>query len=155
MSILTRILVALCCVFFTACESTDQGAFPRLLIESRMGNMRDLKTVTIQSDYGDLEIPVSDVPVLTEYDFSRADIAQVDLGKVLALTLSQRGKLRMFQATAGNMGNQLVLTVGGKPVGARRIDGPMQEGVFFIFVALPDSELPALVEDINEALQQL
>ncbi|MEM9026603.1 MAG: hypothetical protein AAGB06_06675, partial [Verrucomicrobiota bacterium] len=148
------LLGALSWVLF-GCQSTDTSGLPRVYLESRMGNMRDLETVEIKSSQGSVEIPVAKAPILVETDIARVDLVQVELGKALAFTLRTRGQLRLLQGSAGNLGSRMVVTVGGEPIGVRRIDRPIQNGILYVFAMVPDSELPALVERINEALKSL
>ncbi|MGB0372272.1 MAG: hypothetical protein ACPGN3_13145 [Opitutales bacterium] len=142
-------------LFMIGCGSTDSSSLPRVYIESRMGNMRDLENLEVKTDQGNISIPVATSPILVETDIARVDMVQVELGKALAFTLKKRGQLRLMQTTGSNLGGRLVVSVGGEPIGVRRIDGPINNGVLYVFAMVPDSELPELVSRINEALKAL
>ena len=143
-------------LFFAGCEtSKGENDVPRVFLESRLGNMSDLEEMVVETEIGEIVVPVSKMPILSEVDVARVDLVQVELGKALAFTLRKRGELRLMQASSGNMGGRLVITIGGEPIGIRRIDGPINDGVLFAFVNTPDDELPELVNRINDSLKSL
>jgi hypothetical protein len=51
--------------------------------------------------------------------------------------------------TGSHQGRRLVLTLNGDARGARRIDGPIADGVLYIFVEVPDEELAALAAELK------
>jgi len=54
-----------------------------------------------------------------------------------------------------SMGGRIVLTVNGNAIGARRIDGAIQDGNLYTFVEVDDEELGQLVLDIKKSLVHL
>ena len=44
-----------------------------------------------------------------------------------------------------------MLTVNGDTLGARRLDGVITNGVIYVFVEVPESELPALVNNLKKS----
>lgn len=145
---------ALSLILFSGCETSKGGGdTPRVFLESRLGNMSDLEELVVQTEIGEIAVPVSKTPIISEVDVARVDLVQVELGKALAFTLRKRGQLRLMQASSGNLGGRLVITIGGEPIGIRRIDGPINDGVLFAFVNTPDEELPDLVTRINDSLK--
>jgi hypothetical protein len=50
-----------------------------------------------------------------------------------------------------HQGRRLVLLVNGEPLGARRIDGAITNGVVYIFVEMPELELPMFVENLKKS----
>ena len=89
-------------------------------------------------------------PVLTEGDIVAVELAQVDLGKCLMFQLTAAAARDFYRLSASNQGRRLVLQLNGSPVGARRIDGPVADGVVFVFVELPDASLPKVVDDLKK-----
>ena len=128
---------------------------PRVFVESRLGNMSDLEEMVVRTQSGEIRVPVAKSPILTERDVARVDLVKVELGMALAFKLRNRGQLRLMQASSGNLGGRLVITVGGEPIAIRRVDGPITDGVLFAFVNAPDEELPELVTRINDSLKSL
>jgi len=103
-----------------------------------------------------LVLPVSGVvirvaphPVISEFDIVEAAVAEVDLGRCLALRLTGEAARDLYRMSVSQMGKRLVLLVNGRALGARGLDGAIEGGVLFVFVELPDAELHELVREIN------
>jgi len=94
-------------------------------------------------------IRVSPKPVISEYDIVEAAVAEVDLGRCLALRLTGEAARDLYRMSVSQMGRRLVLLVNGRALGARVLDGAIEGGVLFVFVEVPDAELHALVLEIN------
>ena len=103
-----------------------------------------------------VRLPVSGVgitvgakPVFTEYDLVGAEVAHVDLGSCLMLQLTPAAARDLYRLSGSSLGRRLVLFLNDAPLGARRIDQAMPDGVILAFVETPDAELPALVARLN------
>lgn len=96
-----------------------------------------------------VRIAINPQPAITEGDFADIALAQVDLGKCLAFRVTAAAMRDLYRLTGANQGRRLVLMVNDDPIGARRIDGPIEDGVLFVFVELPDEALPKLVADLQ------
>jgi hypothetical protein len=89
-------------------------------------------------------------PVITEGDIVKVDLVQVDLGKCLLFHLTPAGVRDFYRLSVTHQGRRLALQLDGVVVGARRIDGPITNGMIFVFVELPDEALPVLVENLRK-----
>jgi hypothetical protein len=89
-------------------------------------------------------------PVFTEGDIVNVEIVQVDLGKCLMFQLTPSALRDLYRLSGAHQGRRLVLQIDNMSVGARRIDGPITNGVIFVFVELPDAELPTLVDNLKK-----
>jgi len=114
--------------------------------------------IETEADRGALVItlPVSGVrvhtapkPVITEFDLKSVSEARVDLGHCVVFHLAPAAARDLYRLTATNIGRRLVLLVNGEPIGARVIDGPVEAGLLFMFVEVPDANLADLVADLN------
>jgi hypothetical protein len=94
-------------------------------------------------------IRVAPKPVITEFDITSVAEAQVDLGRCVLFRLSNSAARDLYRLTATNIGQRLVLVLNGQPVGARVVDRPIEGGMLFIFLELPDETLGQLVDDLN------
>lgn len=101
-------------------------------------------------------LPVSGVklrvlpkPVVTEFDIVSVAEAQVDMGRCALFRFSAAAGRDLYRLTATNLGRRLVLVINGQPVGARVIDRPLENGLLFIFLEVPDNTLARTVEDLN------
>lgn len=107
-------------------------------------------TVVVLPQSG-VNITVNAKPVFTEGDFTNVQLAQVDLGKCLLFELTPTARRDFYRLSGSYQGRRLVLTINDDAIGARRIDGAIENGVIFIFVEKPEAELPALVENLRKS----
>lgn len=96
-------------------------------------------------------LTVNAKPVLTEGDILDVELVQVDLGKCLAFQLTPTAARDFYRLTGSHQGRRLALVVNDEPLGARRIDGAIGDGVVFVFVELADEALPKLVENLKKS----
>lgn len=94
-------------------------------------------------------IRVNSKAILTEYDFLNVEVADLELGRCLQFTLTHQASRAFYQTSATNQGMRLVLLVNGKPLGLRRIERPVSNGVIYVFVEIPDAELPELAKNLR------
>jgi hypothetical protein len=139
------------------CASTTPRDYtvlrPRFFLEA--GSSSD-GTVVVLPKSG-VNVTVNSKPVLTEGDIINVELAQVDLGKCLVFELTPTARRDFYRLSGSHQGRRLVLTVNDNALGARRIDGVIENGVVFIFVETNDEALPELVRNLKKssvALQQ-
>lgn len=132
-----------------ACQSANkkaaEGPWARFYIESNsagaVGTVLPLSEVSLQ---------IAPKPVLTEFDITNVELAQVDLGRCLLFQFSGSASRDLYRMSAAHQGRRLVLTIDGAPIGARRIDAPIADGNLLIFVEVPDSALPELQSKLKK-----
>ncbi|HEY1107189.1 MAG TPA: hypothetical protein VGE76_01110 [Opitutaceae bacterium] len=95
-------------------------------------------------------VPVTPKPVFNEGDIVGVELVQVELGKALMFQLNGSAARDLYRLTGSHQGRRLVLSLNDVALGARRIDGAIPDGVIFIFVEVPDEELPKLVENLKK-----
>ena len=140
----------LCTLVLVACATTGAGekftpTLARVFLESADG--AGMEMVLPQSG---VHLIVNVQPVLTEGDIANVEVAQVDLGKCLMFQLTPSAARDFYRLSGSHQGRRLLLVVNGTPIGGRRVDGPITDGVVFVFAELPDSALPKLVEDLKK-----
>lgn len=131
-----------------ACNTTKVGfdyetRVARFVLESE--NQGSIVALPISG----VRIQVNPKAILTEYDIEAVDVAELELGACLQFTLSHRASRDFYQKSATNLGKRLVLLVNGKAVGLQRLERPIGNGVIYIFVEIPDSELPELAKNLR------
>jgi hypothetical protein len=94
-------------------------------------------------------------PVLTETDITAVELVQVELGKCLGFQLSPTAARDFYRMSVVAQGRRLVVSINDTPLGARRIDGPIADGVVFVFVELADEILPELVTNLKATIVDL
>ena len=92
---------------------------------------------------------------LSILDLVRVTEAKVDLGPCLLFQLTPAATRDIYRLSARNINRRLVLVLNGDPVGVRVIDRPVEAGMLFIFLEVPNAALPKLVVDLNRTCKRL
>lgn len=119
----------------------------RFFLESAEG----AEAATVVLPQSGVRVPVNGKPVVTEGDIVNVELVQVDLGQCLLFQLAPSAVRDFYRLTGSHQGRRLVLTLDDRPVGARRIDGAVEDGALFVFVEIPDAQLPALVQNLKKS----
>ena len=98
-----------------------------------------------------VRMTVNPKPVITEGDIINVELVQVDLGKCLLVQLSPSASRDFYRLSVTHQGRRLVFLVNGDPLGARRIDGVITNGVVYVFIEIPEPEMPAFVENLKKS----
>ncbi|MFP4203861.1 MAG: hypothetical protein ACLFS4_05965 [Opitutales bacterium] len=128
---------------------------PRLMVETRGADAPGSRQVELTLPISGTSIMVRNEPVIHEFQITDIELVKVDMGKALLIKVSDLGARALYRQTVANMGKRMVLTVNGTPVGARRIEAPIKNGIYYTFVEVPDSELDDLVIDLKKTLEEL
>lgn len=126
-------------------ERAARPAVARFFLEAA-----DNRSTSVTLPRSGVTIAVNAQPVITEGDIADVALAQVDLGRCLMFKVTSPAMRDLYRLTGAHQGRRLVLTLNDQPIGARRIDGPISDGVLFIFVEWPDEALPRLVADLKQ-----
>jgi hypothetical protein len=94
-------------------------------------------------------------PVVTEFDIIEVVEAEVDLGRCALFRLSVPAGRDLYRLTAANISRRLVLVINGQAIGVRVIDRPIEGGMLFIFMEVPDAALSQLVADLNYTTRKI
>jgi preprotein translocase subunit SecD len=98
-----------------------------------------------------VRLGVNSKPVITEGDIVDVELVQVELGRALMFKLTPTAARDFYRLSGTHQGRRLVLVVDGDPLGARRIDGAIGDGIVYVFAEMPESALPALVENLKKS----
>ena len=128
---------------------------PRLMIESRSMNYGGSRDTSLTLPVSGTTILVESEPIVNEFDIINVDLVKVDMGLALALDLTDTGRRELYRRSVTNIGNRIVLTSNGKPIGARVLDGAITDGRLYTFVEIPDDELGQFVLDLKESIAEL
>lgn len=108
------------------------------------------RTVEVALPVSETKIRVLARPVISEFDIVNVELAQVELGLCLMFQMTPGAARDLYRLSASNQGRRLVLFLNDEPAGARVIERPIEGGVLYTFVELPDAELPALVQSLKQ-----
>ncbi len=131
-----------------SCKTTGVGfeyerAVARFVLESE--NRGSIVTMPVS----EVRIQVDPTAVLTEFDLESVAVAEVELGQCLQFRLTHQASRTFYQASANNQGRRMVLIVNGQPLGLQRIERPVSDGIFYVFVEIPDADLPELARNLR------
>lgn len=128
---------------------------PRLMVETRGVQYGSLGGQVVQLPVSGTRIALQKEPLVSEFNIVNVELVEVDMGLALLIQTNERGARALYRGTVSNMGGRIVLTVNGNAIGARRVDGAIQNGNFYTFVEVDDEELGQLVLDMKKTIQQL
>jgi hypothetical protein len=111
----------------------------------------DARSSPVVLPHSGVRVAVGVQPVLSENDLANVELVRVELGQCLMFKVTPSATRDLYRLTAANQGRRLVLTVNGEPLGARRIDGPLTDGVVFVFAEVEDADLPRLVQNLKRS----
>jgi len=108
------------------------------------------RTIEVVLPVSETKIRILARPVISEFDIVNVELARVELGLCLMFQLTPGAARDLYRLSASNQGRRLVLFLNDRPSGARLIEQPVEGGVLYTFVELPDAELPALVQGLKQ-----
>ena len=136
-------------------EKLENLSVPRLMVETRGVNYGPSTGETVTLPVSRTTISLQADPVVNDFDIQNVEMVKVDMGVALLVQTGGQGARDLYRASVSNMGSRIVFTVNGNAIGARRIDGAIQDGNFYTFVEVDDEELGQLVLDIKDTIVEL
>ena len=143
--------------FLVACKKgkLENLSVPRLMVETRGVNYSASTGEVVTLPVSRTTISIQGDPLVNEFDILNVEMVKVDMGVALLVQTGGQGARDLYRASVSNMGNRIVFMVNGNAIGARRIDGAIQDGNLYTFVEVDDEELGQLVLDIKETIVEL
>ncbi len=132
----------------------DDAAVPRLHLEAR-GGFGSERVASVRMPVSGSTLGVVSEPLVNEFEIVNVELVSVELGMALMFQLNEVGARKLYRASVSNRGSRVVLMVSGVPIGARALDAPIQDGVFFTFTELTDAALEQLVLDLRNTLERI
>ncbi len=143
--ILLQVMVAAAAMVLAGSQTAQAPAHrpfaARFYLEARPGEVGVLVRLPVSG----VNITVGARPVFVENDLVNAEVARIDLGVCLMLQLTPAAARDLYRLSVSSLGRQLVFFLNDAPLGARRIEQAMPDGVILVFVETPDEQLPGLV----------
>lgn len=147
--------LALAGFLLIGCGTTPSADRPAPALARFFLESADARGAEMALPQSGVRLVVNPQPVLVEGDFTNVELMQVELGKCLMFQLSPSAGRDFHRLSGSHQGRRLVLVINGTPLGARRIDGPVANGVVYVFLELPDEALPTLVENLRATTARL
>lgn len=137
-------------VFFAGCGDEETVAPKRFYLEtSASGAAGDVgRTMTLPQS--GLSYNVRGEPVFTEVDITNVQMVQVKSGDyALLFHLNEPAARKLYRLSVADKGKVIIFEYGGKPLGARQLDGAISDGRYFTFVEMPKEDLEKLVLEMQ------
>lgn len=153
------LLLPILALVFCGCRKdrleTENLRVPRLMVETRGVTYGNLGGQVVELPVSGTRIALQKEPLVSEFDIVNVELVKVDMGMALLVQTNETGARALYRGTVSNMGGRIVLTINNNPIGARRVDGAIQNGNFYTFVEVEDEELGQLVLDIKETIKEV
>lgn len=153
------LLIPLVAIVLCGCKQdkleTEDMKVPRLMVETRGAQYGGLGGPVVQLPVSRTRIALQKEPLVNEFDIANVELVKVDMGLALLIQTTERGARALYRGTVSNMGGRIVLTVNNNAIGARRINGAIQNGNFYTFVEVDDEEIGQLVMEMKKTIKQL
>ena len=102
-----------------------------------------------------VQIPVYPRVALAQSDVRNVELVQVELGLCLMFEFTPEASRGLMRLSSSNIGRRLVVTLNGRPMGARPIEGPIPDGRLFVFVEVPDDALPDTAVNLKRTVHEI
>lgn len=154
------IFAAACVLFFASgCRTSKIGdGFTPYLVRiylEESPNLPPSRLVDLVLPVSGSHITVRARPVFAEWDILQAAALDTDMGPALVLLFTPAAAKDLYNTTITNQGRRLVFTVNGIPVGARRIEGPVQDARVLFFPEVDEDEVPTLAGGIQKTSAEI
>jgi hypothetical protein len=129
----------------TAAATLNAPLAARVFLEARSGEA----SATVVLPESGVAVALSPQPVLLETDFADADVAEVEFGRCLLLRLRPAAAADLHRLSVEARGRRLVLALNDEFLGARRLEGALEDGALLIFLEVPDERLPVIAAQVK------
>jgi hypothetical protein len=147
---LARVALILVCLGLAGCGSSRRQE-PTLAARFYVEAAANEASVPVVLPRSGVRIRVSPKPVLSEYDVTNVAVAEVELGRCLAIGFTAAAGDALLRLSQAHDGRRLVLLIDGEPVGARVLDSSIEPGRLLIFVERTDAELTRLAARLQRS----
>lgn len=150
-TIINLLAVALFALVFTGCKEKDPTHTVRFFIENPSAGRTGVWAKPMTMEDSGLTYYVKPDPLLTEANITNIQLVKVQSGHMAFLFhLDEFGSRALYRASVSDNGRMLILTINGKAVGARQLDGAISDGRLYTFTELPDAEMEKLYNELVE-----
>ncbi|MBK1859414.1 hypothetical protein [Cerasicoccus arenae] len=144
---LAALYLAVC---LSGCGEDEKVKSMRFYIEVPAGGASGEVGKNVTLPQSGLNYNVRIDPLFTEVDISNVQLVKVASGEhALLFHLNEPGARKLYRQSVSNNGRVVIFEYGGKPIGARQIDGAISDGRYFTFVEMPYPELEAMVMEMQ------
>ncbi len=158
-NLLKALVLSLSTLLFSGCMEDEV----KTLVTFHIGSGANILPQSIARDIVELpgsghRLMCNNHPFLYGGDLERVDVARVDMPDVISIDgfyfrCSIDGTRKLLAASAANLNNFIVLKINDVPMGLRKIDTIIHDGMLFVIADVPPkTELQKIADDINESI---
>lgn len=141
---------------WSGCQSTPKADYEPVIPEFYVEVPPQVAgAVSMQLPRSGVQVVVSPRPLLAGADVRNVELVKVDLGLCLLFEFTADGARTLLRLSSSNLGRRLVVTLNGKPFGARLLDGPITDGRLLTFVELADEELTRTAVNLKRTAHEV
>lgn len=135
------------------CGKEDEVMMVRMYLQAPQQGYSESLTRELTLPVSQMTYKVRREPVIMERMITNVDLVRVQPSNDFALQfqLDQEGRRRLLETSVGQRGQVLITTVNEVPIGARRLTGPISDGLYFTFAQeLTQAELGKVAQELKE-----
>ncbi|MBC2600733.1 hypothetical protein [Puniceicoccus vermicola] len=91
-------------------------------------------------------------PLFGPMDIIRIEMVQVERGLAVRYLLTPSASRQLRRTSGDAIGYSFIFFDNQSPIGARKIDGMIDDGILYTFLEVSDEDMPQLVVDMNRTL---
>jgi len=143
-------------LFFSGCKSAqiENAHVPTIFLEAA-SSFPGQTNPQVALPISGTELQIFEEPLYDPTDIIRIEMVRVDRGLAVRYLLTPSASRNLVRMSVDNLGYRFVFFDNETPIGARMIDGVMENGIIYTFLEVPDQLLPELVEDMNRTLVEV
>jgi len=140
-------------VVMSGCRSTkiEDPHVPTIFLEAA-GSVPGDEHPYVTLPISETRLRVFSKPVFGPADIIRIEMVQVERGLAVRYLLKPSAARELIRSSGDNLGYSYIFFDNDTAIGARKIDGMINDGILYTFLEVPDDELPELVADMNRTL---
>jgi len=148
-----RVVVLAFFVGLAGCRSTtiENPHVPSIYLEAA-GSVPGDEHPFVTLPVSETKVRIFDQPLFDPMDIIRIELVRVERGLAVRYLLTPSASRRLIRSSVDNIGYRFVFFDNSSPIGARMIDGVIEDGILYTFLEVPEADLPELVAEMNRTL---
>lgn len=102
-----------------------------------------------------LSFTVDNQPSLFEGDIVNVELVQVNMGLCLFFQFTDRAARELYRLSVTHTKQALVLFVNDRAIGFQKLNRAIENGQLFMFVEVPDEDLPELIQNLKTSTKRV
>tara|TARA_R100000027_G_scaffold66167_2_gene61624 strand:- start:13649 stop:14140 length:492 start_codon:yes stop_codon:yes gene_type:complete len=149
----SSILIGLLLILVAGCRSTsiENPHVPTIYLEAG-GSVPGSENPYVTLPKSGTKLRFFGRPIFGPLDIIRIEMVQVDRGLAVRYLMTPSANRELIRTSGDSVGYSFIFFDNDSPIGARKIDGMIEDGVLYTFLEVDDEDLPELVSEMNRTL---